>query len=136
MTTGSKKTLIIAGPNGAGETTFAMEYLPNEADCPIFVNADLIAAGLSPLHPGRAVFRAGRRMVEEIQFHAKRGNSFAFETTLSGRSSIDSPVAGEGLSNQAIILALAHTRGRDRARRTEGAGRRAQRSRTRDSSAV
>jgi len=40
-----KKVIIIAGPNGAGKTTFALEYLPNEADCPVFVNADLIAAG-------------------------------------------------------------------------------------------
>ncbi len=90
MTTGSKKILVIAGPNGAGKTMFAMEYLPKEADCPIFVNADLIAAGLSPLRPGRATFRAGRRMVEEIRLHAKNGDSFAFETTLSGRSYIRS----------------------------------------------
>ena len=40
-----KKIVIIAGPNGAGKTTFAREFLPNEAECPIFVNADLIAAG-------------------------------------------------------------------------------------------
>ena len=38
--TGTKQILIIAGPNGAGKTTFAMEYLPNEANCPIFVNYD------------------------------------------------------------------------------------------------
>lgn len=37
---------MIAGPNSAGKTTLATEFLPNEADCPIFVNADLIAAGL------------------------------------------------------------------------------------------
>jgi chloramphenicol 3-O-phosphotransferase len=45
------RILIIAGPNGAGKTTFAEEFLPNEADCPIFVNADLIAAGIAPLTP-------------------------------------------------------------------------------------
>jgi predicted ABC-type ATPase len=45
----NKRVLIIAGPNGAGKTTFAREYLPNEAGCPVFVNADLIAAGLAPL---------------------------------------------------------------------------------------
>lgn len=44
-----KRIVIIAGPNGAGKITFAREFLPNEADCPNFVNADLIAAGLSPL---------------------------------------------------------------------------------------
>ena len=46
-----KKIIIIAGPNGAGKTTFAEEFLPKEANCPIFVNADLIAAGLAPFDP-------------------------------------------------------------------------------------
>lgn len=55
-----KKVIIIAGPNGAGKTTFALEYLPNEADCPAFVNADLIAVGLSPVRPATAAIRAGR----------------------------------------------------------------------------
>lgn len=55
-----KKIVIIAGPNGAGKTTFAREFLRREAACPDFVNADLIAAGLSPLAPERAALRAGR----------------------------------------------------------------------------
>ena len=80
----SKRIVIIAGPNGAGKTTFAREFLPNEANCPIFVNADLIAAGLSPFAPELAAFKAGRLMLEEIATHVKRGESFAFETTLSG----------------------------------------------------
>ena len=84
MITG-KKVIIIAGPNGAGKTTFALEYLPNEADCPVFVNVDLIAAGLSPFWPSAAAFRAGRLMLEEINNHARAGRNFAFETTLSGR---------------------------------------------------
>src|SRR5438876_7097544 len=82
--TGKEKTVIIAGPNGAGKTTFAREFLPNEADCPIFVNADLIAAALAPFSPEAAAFRAGRLMLEEIDNHVRRGESFAFETTLSG----------------------------------------------------
>ncbi len=79
------RILIIAGPNGAGKTTFAEEFLPNEADCPIFVNADLIAAGLAPFDPDRAAIKAGRLMLEEIYDHVRRHESFAFETTLSGR---------------------------------------------------
>lgn len=79
-----KRIVIIAGPNGAGKTTFAREFLPNEANCPIFVNADLIAAGLSPFAPELAAFKAGRLMLKEIASHVKRGESFAFETTLSG----------------------------------------------------
>ncbi|MBE7549349.1 MAG: zeta toxin family protein [Planctomycetia bacterium] len=80
-----KNIVIIAGPNGAGKTTFAKEFLPNEAGCPIFVNADLIAAGLSPFFPEHAAFRAGRLMYEEIKTHLLRNDSFAFETTLSGK---------------------------------------------------
>lgn len=78
------KIIIIAGPNGAGKTTFAREFLPNEAACPIFVNADLIAAGLSPFSPDTATVRAARIMLEQIVEHVRRKESFAFETTLSG----------------------------------------------------
>ena len=86
MTEGAEqKILIIAGPNGAGKTTFATEFLPNEADCLTFVNADLIAAGLAPFAPDSVAFKAGRLMLQEIHNHARQGNSFAFETTLSGR---------------------------------------------------
>lgn len=79
-----KRIVIIAGPNGAGKTTFAREFLPNEAGCPIFVNADLIAAGLSPFAPERVAMKAGRLMLEAIAEHVTKGESFAFETTLSG----------------------------------------------------
>ncbi len=83
---GERKIIVIAGPNGAGKTTFALEYLPHEAACPIFVNADLIAAGVSPLSPEAAGLRAGRLMLEELDRHASQGRSFAFETTLAGRT--------------------------------------------------
>src|SRR6266404_1803714 len=77
---------VIAGPNGAGKTTFAREFLPNYADCKNFVNADLIAQGMAPFSPETAALRAGRTMLEEIRSFAERRVSFAFETTLSGRS--------------------------------------------------
>ena len=80
-----KKIIIIAGPNGAGKTTFANEFLPNEADCINFVNADLIAAGISPYSPATVAFKAGRIMLSEIENYVKQSESFAFETTLSGR---------------------------------------------------
>jgi predicted ABC-type ATPase len=85
MTGRESKIFIIAGPNGAGKTTFAEEFLPNEAGCPLFVNADLIAAGLSPFAPERVAFKAGRLMLAEILELAGRKENFAFETTLSGR---------------------------------------------------
>ncbi|MDQ1240325.1 MAG: hypothetical protein QG577_2511 [Thermodesulfobacteriota bacterium] len=66
------RILIIAGPNGAGKTTFASEFLPNEAGCTLLVNADLIAAGLSPFQPELAVVRAGRLMLQQIHEHARR----------------------------------------------------------------
>ena len=79
-----RSIILIAGPNGAGKTPFAREYLLKEADCPDFVNVDLIAAGLSPFDPGRAAIRAGRLMLTEIQRRIRKGESFALETTLSG----------------------------------------------------
>lgn len=78
------KIVIIAGPNGAGKTTFAETFLPEEAECPDFINADLIAGGLSPFDPSAAALRAGRMMMEEIRRRVRRRRSFAFETTLSG----------------------------------------------------
>jgi len=82
----TKRIVIIAGPNGAGKTTFAREFLPTDAELPNFVNADLIAAGLSPFAPELAAFRSGRIMLKTIADYAKRGESFSFETTLSGLS--------------------------------------------------
>ena len=80
----NKRIVIIAGPNGAGKTTFAREFLPTDAELPNFVNADLIAAGLSPFAPDVAAFKAGRIMLETIAEYVKHGESFSFETTLSG----------------------------------------------------
>ena len=82
----SKKIIIIAGPNGAGKTTFARSFLPEEAQCTRFINADLIAAGLSPFAPEAEALKAGRLMLEEIAGCVRRGESFAFETTLAGLS--------------------------------------------------
>src|ERR1051326_844595 len=80
-----RQIIIIAGPNGVGKTTFAREYLVKEADCSDFVNVDLIAAGLSLFDPDRAAIRAGRLMISEIERRVRKDESFAFETTLSGR---------------------------------------------------
>lgn len=80
----TKTIIIIAGPNGAGKTTFAKSFLPKEAHCLRFINADLIAAGLSPFAPEAASIKAGRLMLKEIEDAVARGESFAFETTLAG----------------------------------------------------
>ena len=78
------RCLLIAGPNGAGKTTFAKEYLPNDARVLNFVNADLIASGLSPLRPELAVIPAARLMLEEIDRLVSQQVDFAWESTLSG----------------------------------------------------
>lgn len=80
-----KTCYIVAGPNGAGKTTFAHSYLPNEAGCMNFINADLIAAGLSPLRPELAGMEAGRILLRKMEEFIETGTSFGFETTLSGR---------------------------------------------------
>ena len=85
----SKKVIIIAGPNGAGKTTFARSFLPREADCPRFINADLIAAGISPFAAEAAAIKAGRLMLEEMAECVRRGESFAFETILAGLSHLN-----------------------------------------------
>jgi predicted ABC-type ATPase len=83
--TSSKRILILAGPNGAGKTTFAKEFLPNEANCLTFINADLIAAGLSPFEPEKSAIQAGKLMLRTIDRQIREKKSFAFETTLSGK---------------------------------------------------
>ena len=82
----AKNVYIIAGPNGSGKTTFANEFLPEYAKCPNFVNADLIAKGLSPFSPRTAAIKAGRLVLEQIRSLAEKNVDFAFETTLSGKS--------------------------------------------------
>jgi len=76
----------LASEDSTASTRESLEFLPREADCPDFINVDLIAAGLSPFYPDRAAIRAGRLMLTEIQSRVRKGSSFAFETTLSGHS--------------------------------------------------
>jgi predicted ABC-type ATPase len=81
----NRNVYVIAGPNGSGKTTFAVTFLPSYVRCPNFVNADLIAQGLSPFSPGTAAIKAGKLVLEQIHRFANKGVDFAFETTLSGK---------------------------------------------------
>jgi predicted ABC-type ATPase len=83
------RCIVIAGPNGAGKTTFARQFLTEEEGIMHFVNADLIATGLSPLHPERAARAAGRLLLSELDRLIKTRESFALESTLSGRTYVD-----------------------------------------------
>ncbi|OGV46022.1 MAG: hypothetical protein A2017_22320 [Lentisphaerae bacterium GWF2_44_16] len=80
---------IVGGPNGAGKTTFSLCYLPAISGCRNFINADLIAQGLSPLNPESVQLEAGRLFLREIENYIKRRQNFAFETTLSGRGHLN-----------------------------------------------
>lgn len=80
------RCIVIAGPNGVGKTTFAREFLPREAGVMHFVNADLIASGLSPLRPELAARQGGRLLLTELNRLVRARQEFAFETTLSGRT--------------------------------------------------
>ena len=99
---------IIAGPNGAGKTTFALQYLPQIAHCRTFVNADAIAAGLAPLAPETALLAASRLFLQAIETHIQQRHSFAFETTLSGRSYLKliHRLQSDGWRIELIYLAL------------------------------
>ncbi len=77
---------IIGGPNGVGKTTFANEFLPHYVRCNEFLNADLIAAGLSPYLPESQNVRASQLMLERMQDLVGKRKTFAFETTLAARS--------------------------------------------------
>ena len=81
-----KEIVIIAVPNGAGKTTFARSYFKHVCDINLFVNADLIAAGLSPFAPEREAIQAGRLMVKQIEKLVKAEESFLIETTLSSNN--------------------------------------------------
>ena len=90
MTETTKPTCyVIAGPNGAGKTTFALNYLPKIAGCHNFVNADLIAYGMSPLDSISVQYEAGRLFLNEVHKNIAKRIDFAFETTLAGRSQIN-----------------------------------------------
>ncbi|WP_457808341.1 zeta toxin family protein [Kushneria sp. EE4] len=99
---------IVAGPNGAGKTTFALHYLPQVANCARFINADLIAAGLSPLAPERELLTASRIFLREIEAAVEEGEDFAFETTLSGRGylSLVQRLLNAGWRVELVYLAL------------------------------
>lgn len=81
-----KTLFIIAGPNGAGKTTASYNMLPELLDCKEFVNADEIAKGLSPFQPDQVAFEAGRIMLMRMDELISRGETFAFETTLSTKT--------------------------------------------------
>jgi predicted ABC-type ATPase len=80
---------IISGCNGAGKTTASFTLLPAMLDCKEFVNADEIAKGISPFQPDSVSLQAGRIMIERIEELLNSGVDFAFETTLTTLSYVN-----------------------------------------------
>jgi predicted ABC-type ATPase len=78
--------VLVAGPNGAGKSTTAEALLHGELQVEEFVNADVIARGLSGFAPGAVAVAAGRILLRRIRELAEQRASFAFETTLASRS--------------------------------------------------
>ena len=99
---------IFSGPNGAGKTTFALDFLPLVVGCTYFINADLIAAGLAPLAPERELLAASRIVLRELDVRLEARDSFAFETTLAGRSYLRliQRLRREGWRVELVYLAL------------------------------
>lgn len=115
---------LIAGCNGAGKTTFAREFLPREARCLNFLNADLIALGISPLDAKTGAIRAARLLLTEVRELVRKRETFALESTLSGRSYLrllrDARLAGYRVQLHYLWLptvALAIARVRERVKK-------------------
>jgi predicted ABC-type ATPase len=82
----SPKVVVIAGPNGAGKSTAASHILQDALAVQEFVNADVIARGLSAFKPESVAVSAGKIMLRRLKELASERASFAFETTLASRS--------------------------------------------------
>ncbi|KAF0246466.1 MAG: hypothetical protein FD180_647 [Planctomycetota bacterium] len=78
--------IVIAGPNGAGKSTSAPILLARKLKVEEFVNADVIAKGLSGFAPEKSAIAAGRIMLDRLKELAERRATFAFETTLASRT--------------------------------------------------
>lgn len=78
--------VVIAGPNGSGKSTTAPKLLRDTLRVEEFINADVIASGLSAFAPERVAFPAGRIMLRRMKKLAEQQKNFALESTLSSRS--------------------------------------------------
>jgi predicted ABC-type ATPase len=95
---------IIAGCNGAGKTTASYKVLPEILNCQEFVNADNIAAGLSPFNPESVALEAGRIMLKRVQELMTEKADFAFETTLSTRSYVSLVKKAQAIGYKVTLL--------------------------------
>jgi predicted ABC-type ATPase len=78
--------ILLAGPNGAGKSTAAPDLLHGALHVDEFVNADVIARGLSAFNPEGAALDAGRVMLTRLRELAAQKKNIAFESTLASRT--------------------------------------------------
>ncbi len=95
---------IIAGCNGAGKTTASNTILPTILNCKEFINADSIAAGLSPFDAEKYAFEAGRLMLRRIDQMIREKADFAIETTLSSRNFLSKVSNAKLVGYRVVIL--------------------------------
>jgi predicted ABC-type ATPase len=86
MSTPGPNIIIVAGPNGAGKTTASADILVGALAVQEFVNADIIAKGLSSFQPESVAFDAGRIMLQRLHHLTAQRADVAFETTLASRT--------------------------------------------------
>lgn len=101
-----KRLYIIAGPNGAGKTTASYTVLPEILNCKEFVNADEIARGISPFNPEKVSIHAGRLMLNRIKELINKGETFAFETTLSSKLFVEFIKNAKEKNYEVVLLFL------------------------------
>lgn len=101
-----KRLYIIAGPNGAGKTTASYTVLPEILNCKEFVNADEIARGISPFNPEKVSIHAGRLMLNRIKELINKGETFAFETTLSSKFFVEFIKNAKEKNYEVVLLFL------------------------------
>jgi len=100
----NKNLYIVAGCNGAGKTTASFTILPEILDCREFVNADEIAAGLSPFQPEKAAIEAGRIMFDRIEHLLHENSNFAFETTLATKIHKNTVLKAQAMGYNVTLL--------------------------------
>ena len=103
----ARRIYVLAGPNGAGKTTFANAFIPATPTIQQFVNADLIAYGLSPFAPEKEAIQAGKLMLAQIDKLVSAGESFCIETTLAGRGYARQFVRWRACGYTVILIFLA-----------------------------
>jgi predicted ABC-type ATPase len=86
MNVDKPQVIALAGPNGAGKSSAAPTLLRDAFEVKEFVNADVLAQGLSAFAPEKMAVESGRIMLKRLRELAVKRENFAFETTLAARS--------------------------------------------------